>query len=220
MFDPDDRRSNGVISLTDRRTEATRKAVIEAAWELSRDRGLTGWTQRELAGSVGLKAPTLYSYFASKQAIYDEMFREGYEQAHELARSWDALADHLPARVAFKRAMHGFFEFCTADPIRYQLMFQRVVPGFEPSEAAYSVSLRHYERFRSQMAHFGVTGDAEADLWSAISTGLVDQQLSNDPGGDRWERLVDTAVDLFCDHVGIPAEPDGPPAGATPVGHD
>ena len=45
------------------------------------------------------------------------------------------------------------------------------------------------------------------DLWTAISTGLVDQQISNDPGGDRWTRLIDEAVDLFCDHAGVPPDP-------------
>ncbi len=51
-----------------------------------------------------------------------------------------------------------------------------------------------------------MTDPAAMDLWTAIATGLTDQQISNDPGGDRWLRLVDTAVDLFCDHAGIPPE--------------
>ena len=52
----------------------------------------------------------------------------------------------------------------------------------------------------------GITDPAALDLWTAVNTGLTDQQISNDPGGDRWLRLIDTAVDLFCDHVGIPPE--------------
>ncbi|MEP6649977.1 MAG: hypothetical protein ABJA74_08695 [Lapillicoccus sp.] len=28
-------------------------------------------------------------------------------------------------------------------------------------------------------------------------TGLASQQVSNDPGGDRWTRLVDDAIDLL-----------------------
>ena len=35
------------------------------------------------------------------------------------------------------------------------------------------------------------------DLWTALLTGLVTQQMSNDPGGDRWERLIDRAVHMF-----------------------
>jgi len=33
-------------------------------------------------------------------------------------------------------------------------------------------------------------------------TGLVDQQISNDPGGDRWSRLVDEVVTMFLAYCG------------------
>jgi len=38
---------------------------------------------------------------------------------------------------------------------------------------------------------------AQAGLARGTVTGLVDQQISNDPGGTRWERLIDDAVDMF-----------------------
>ena len=30
--------------------------------------------------------------------------------------------------------------------------------------------------------------------------GLVDQQIANDPGGDRWIRLIDEVVAMFLAH--------------------
>ena len=35
---------------------------------------------------------------------------------------------------------------------------------------------------------------------TALVTGLVDQQVSNDPGGDRWIRLIDESIDMFLSH--------------------
>jgi hypothetical protein len=35
------------------------------------------------------------------------------------------------------------------------------------------------------------------DLWSAVFSGLVAQQISNDPEGDRWERLVPRATRML-----------------------
>jgi len=32
-------------------------------------------------------------------------------------------------------------------------------------------------------------------------TGLIDQQISNDPGGDRWYRLLDDALDMFFAYI-------------------
>jgi hypothetical protein len=33
-------------------------------------------------------------------------------------------------------------------------------------------------------------------------TGLVDQQISNDAGGDRWIGLIDDVVAMFLAHCG------------------
>ncbi|MDH4279616.1 MAG: TetR/AcrR family transcriptional regulator [Acidimicrobiia bacterium] len=197
-------------TLAERRAEATREGVIEAAWTLSRSLGLTGWSMRELAKAVGIKAPTLYAYFDSKDAIYDAMFRQSYEQKGSSGDAEPYLAAH-GERDAFKLAAHDFFDFCTDDPTRYQLMFQRTIPGFEPSEQAYAASQRSYERFAQQLAAVGVADQAHLDLWTAMISGLTAQQISNDPTGDRWRALVDTAVDLFCDHVGIPPTGDQNP---------
>jgi AcrR family transcriptional regulator len=191
-------------SLADRRADASRDAIVDAAWRLSRANGLTGWSLRELAAAVGVKAPTLYAYVDSKHAIYDLMFRQGWEEMHRVTDRVRALtADTADPRAVFTEAMVQFVEACTSDPTRYHLLFQRVIPDFDPSPESYAASLAYYERFREQLALLGVTDDADLDLWTAVSTGLVDQQISNDPGGDRWARLIPAAIDMYCDHLGI-----------------
>jgi hypothetical protein len=32
---------------------------------------------------------------------------------------------------------------------------------------------------------------------AALVTGLVNQQVSNEPGGDCWIRLIDESIDMF-----------------------
>lgn len=199
MLDPSEPRS-----LADRRADTTRDVIVEAAWELSRADGLTGWSLRTLAGTVGLKAPTLYAYFDSKHAIYDHMFRQGWEELGVLSAGWTARAastDDL--RATFKDAMREFLDFCTVDPIRYQLMNQRVIPDYEPNADCYASSVAVYDAFRDQMMTLGTTNESDLDMWTAISTGLTNQQIANDPGGTRWIQLIDRAVDMFCDHLGI-----------------
>ena len=39
------------------------------------------------AAAVGMRAPSLYSYFDSKHAIYDAMFGDSYRQLLELSRA-------------------------------------------------------------------------------------------------------------------------------------
>jgi AcrR family transcriptional regulator len=173
------------------RREATKTEILDAAWDLCATEGLAGLSLRELATRVGMQAPSLYSYFASKHDIYDAMFAEGYRQLAE-ARPFPEGASTLEE---LRRMAHGFADFCVANPVRYQLMFQRTIPGFEPSAESYEVSVSLLSRAAAWFDEHGI-GHA-LDMYTGIVTGLVDQQLSNDPGGDRWLRLIDDAMDMF-----------------------
>jgi AcrR family transcriptional regulator len=181
------------------RHEATRREILDAAWDLVRAEGLAALSLRELATRVGMRAPSLYAYFASKAAIYDAMFAEGYE---ELLRRREALDHGEGPRAALIAAATDFAAFCTEDPARYQLLFQRTIPGFEPSPDAYQPAVRALALARDGLVTAGIDAPASLDLWTALLTGLVDQQISNDPGGDRWTRLIPDAVDMFLAHHG------------------
>ncbi|MCU0275117.1 MAG: TetR/AcrR family transcriptional regulator [Acidimicrobiales bacterium] len=166
---------------------------------LARRDGLAAFTLRDLAAQVGMKAPSLYGYVESKNALYDAMFLEGNEAfaAAIAGVAEEPGADEDDAAARARRTMRAFFTFCTQDPVRFQLLFQRTIPGFEPSPASYAVARRTLDTVREQLAEFGVRDDADVDLWTAVATGLVSQQLANDPGGDRWVRLIDRAVAML-----------------------
>ncbi|CAI9409761.1 TetR/AcrR family transcriptional regulator [Nocardioides sp. T2.26MG-1] len=176
------------------RRRVTREQILEAGWELARGRGLTGWTMRDLAAAVGIRAPSLYVHFASKHEIYDAMFADGYRAL--LARA-DAVPLPSDPRDAARVAARTFVEFAVADPARLSLLFLRVVPGFVPTAASYALAEEVYERGVEILARAGLTEPEQVDLWTATLSGLATQQVSNDPGGDRWVRLIDRAVDLL-----------------------
>jgi AcrR family transcriptional regulator len=184
----------------DRRADrhaATKGEIVAAAWRLAREHGLGGWSLRDVAEAVGMRAPSLYVYVANKNALFDAMFAEGCHAL--LARIEPAAAEVAgrPAREVLHRAATMFFEFCVEDPARYQLLFLRTLPGFEPSEGSYTLAQEAVDRLAQVLAPLGLGSAEHVDLWTALTVGLVTQQLSNDPGGDRWRRLVDSAVDMF-----------------------
>jgi AcrR family transcriptional regulator len=186
-----------------KRREVARSEILAAAWDAARENGLATITLRDVAARVGMQAPSLYSYFDSKHAIYDAMFGQAWSAWEEIDIELD---EHLPPspRAALKVGARAFFEFCVTDPARHQLMNLRLIPSFTPSPESYAPSVRTLERLRRQLTEFGVTDDAGGDLLTAVIAGLIDQQLSNDPGGDRWSRLVDRAMDMYADSVGLP----------------
>lgn len=144
-----------------------------------------------------MQPPSLYSYFDSKNAIYDAMFKQGYEAMSQR----DSIFTPEPGPDVFKARVRAFLQFCTEDSARYQLLFQRTLPGFTPSEESYDFAVRMLERAYAALAASGVTTDEHRDLYTAFTSGLADQQIANDPGGDRWLRLVDAACDMFLAHV-------------------
>lgn len=186
--------------VRDRRAErhsATRDEILEAAWKQVRERGLAGLSLRDLAAAVGMRAPSLYSYFGSKAEIYDAMFAAGNREflAHMTAIE---LTDNPAADL--RQAAHRFVDFCLADTARALLLFQRTIPDFEPSPESYAIAVDALEGVSTLIQRIGSDRPQDVDLWTAFIGGLVTQQLSNDPYGDRWIRLVDEAVDMCLEH--------------------
>jgi hypothetical protein len=100
-----------------------------------------------------------------------------------------------------RQVAHRFFDFATSDPARAQLLFQRAIPGFVPSPESYAPAVELVERTRGLLASHGMTDPDAMDLWTGLVSGLVSQQLANDPGGTRWARLIDRTVDMFLADV-------------------
>ena len=176
-----------------------------------REVGLAGLSIRDLAQRVGITAPTIYAYFDSKIAIYDAMFNEAATAF--AARMAEAYSEVAPRDVVIA-VVHRFVDFCVNNPARYQLLFQRTLPGFEPSPAAYAPALEAQAIVRQRLARCGVDTGRQFDLYTAFYTGLVSQQLANDPGGDRWIGLIDESVDMLLDHCQRP--PHRVPANLAP----
>ena len=184
-----------------RRHQATKDEIVDAAWAVAREKGLAAVSLADVAARVGMRVPSLYSYFASKHDIYDAMFQQGNEQFLEVV---DARMRAAPrsGRARLSAGFRMFFDFCTEDPVRYELLFQRTIPGFVPSETSYAKAVEVLARLRAELAELGLLQDqSDEDLVTALSIGIVDQQISNDPGGRRWEPLVEVVADLAYDYL-------------------
>jgi hypothetical protein len=85
--------------------------------------------------------------------------------------------------------------FAAEDQARYELLFMRAIPGFEPSPESYAAAVEVFSK-ADRPHRPGLGDDADFNLWTALVAGLASQQLANDPGGDR-----DDAVVMFAKHV-------------------
>ncbi len=176
-----------------KRRTAALDDIVATAWELAREHGLAGLSLRDLARRLGMAAPSLYSYFPSKHALYDAMFADGYRAA---------LAQPAPTkgpdvRTTLRNAVAAWIDFAVEDPVRAQLLNQRTIPGFEPSPESYALATEAYHRSFAALDELVDLRQEDRDLVTAMVAGLLNQQFANDPGGTRWTRLLDDVVDLL-----------------------
>jgi AcrR family transcriptional regulator len=176
------------------RHEAKRAVILREAWRLARQDGLAAISLRDLADAVGLRQPSLYVYFDSKLALYDAMFADGYRQLLELVGSRRYGED---PRRALRRLVADCVQFSSDDVVRHQLLFQRTIPGFEPSAASMGLAQEFYDFAAKIAGAAGVRSRAEMDVFTALVSGLAHQQVANDPGGRRWVRRADQVVEMF-----------------------
>lgn len=192
--------SNGTRKPADtpdrrRRRHAKKRArIIAEAWSLARRDGLAGISLRDLAERVDLRQPSLYAYFDSKLGLYDLMFADGQRQLLERVLAREVLAD---AREELVALVEDLVRFSSEDPVRHQLLFQRTIPGFDPSDDAMAPANEFVATVVERLNAAGVDGRSEVDLFAALVAGLAHQQVSNDPGGDRYLVLARRVVTML-----------------------
>lgn len=187
-----------MIGAVAERRAARRASIIASAWDLARSHGIGGVSLHALARAVGIRQPSLYGYFESKLALFDAMFADGNRQLLERLDEVELPPDPV---AAVKTLMRAFTEFAVEDPARAALLFQRPIPGFEPSPDSYGRAEAVLARVVAVLAAAGVHEQGDVDCFIAMVAGLIDAQISNDPRGNRWLRHLDRLTDLHLDHI-------------------
>ena len=116
----------------------------------------------------------------------DDSIVDGKEEALDQAGSPLAGDDARALLVQHARRM---FEFMASDPARTSLLFQRTIPGFEPSPDSFAPAVELVARLHAFLQEQGIDDPDAADAWTALISGLANQQIANDPGGQRWGRM-------------------------------
>jgi AcrR family transcriptional regulator len=188
-----------------KRREQKIAGIVASAWALAEEDGIAGVSLHGLARVVGMRQPSLYVYFDSKNALYDAMFADGNRQ---LLERLDAVMLSPEPREALKQWLLAFAAFGSESSELYQLLFHRPIPGFTPSAGSYALAEQVLGRAYTLMRAAGITEQGDLDCLVAITAGVTDAQISNDPGGDRWLRHLNRLVDLLVDDAIAKGEPD------------
>jgi AcrR family transcriptional regulator len=176
-----------------RRRSDARDEILDAAWEIADAEGIGAVALSEVARRVGMRAPSLYNYFPSKHAIVDAMFQQA---AIEFRATMSAPLDARGRRDSVHALASRFLEFAVARPARFELLFHRPVPGFFPSEAAFTPALEADAVVSERLVEAGL-GDPVVQAYCRASiTGIANMQIANQLDPEFNLEMVDGAVDL------------------------
>jgi AcrR family transcriptional regulator len=198
-------------------------AILSAARAVMREDGVAALNLHEVARRVNLRTPSLYKYFGGKMALYDALFGLGIRL---YAAGRERLAPSAPLTEASfwawaQAELEHYMTFATAHPDLYQLVFERPVPGFVPSQAHLEEGERilssSIQIVRQAAAHGIVARDLPAeqvrDLVIAMMHGLTALHMANEPdlpmGTGRFGSLIPAAIAVFHTAWSPAARSDG-----------
>jgi len=143
------------------KADEMRTRLLEAAHAIFAVDGVAGLTNRRIALEAGTTTQSIYTYFGSRGALVDEMYRSAI---HSVNAIFDeaiahAAADRTKQTIlgVFTEAAEGYRQFCLANPAQFRMLIARE-PGGDPFGEA---GLRN--RMVEELVRFGRSGGAWTD---------------------------------------------------------
>jgi AcrR family transcriptional regulator len=189
------------------RRAAVREEALDHAVDLMTEDGVGALSVSEVARRMSIRGPSLYKYFPSRFAMYDALFARGL--AAEAAAVRDAAQSAAPGIAQLRACGAALVRWAVDNPALAQLLHWRPVPGFVPTPETFARSQQDTAAARkvfTQGVQLGqLRPQADSDealrLWTVVLSGLISQQLANEPNvpfnDGRFTRLTDAAIEMF-----------------------
>jgi AcrR family transcriptional regulator len=207
------------IDRRQRRRLETIEEIVDVAVEVMTEQGVGGLSLGEVARRMGMRTPSLYVYFDSKNAVYDAVFARGWRSVYDTTAARHADSDALVRRHAdlepyLLEVSRTFVRWTIENPVQAQLMMWRPVPGWEPSPEAYASAVDTLEGATGMFARLRDGGWLRADVpldemvqtWTVITTGVMTRQLANAPHESfdegRVTATLPALVSMYVAHYG------------------
>ena len=196
------------VTPRERHRLQTREEILDAAVAVMAEHGVAALNLTEVARRVGLRQPSLYQYFDSRNAVFDALFERGMRVHAALFAA--AVDRHGAGWAAVRAASWETVRFAAEQPELAELMFTRAVPGFTPSAQAYAPSLRVAALMQAAITaaaehgelHAAAASESGVALLMVMVGGVGSQHLANERGVEftqsRLIPLLDTALDMYA----------------------
>ena len=195
--------------VVERKREAKRQAILDAAVRLFAERGYAATRMADIAESLGLHKPALYYYFDSKEAVLVELIRTRVGAALDALRAIAASPRLSADKIA--EAVRTHLRVFHEHPHLYTVFNSEKLDTVSLEAAAIVDDLgRHYEELWVDMLTEGVASRAlRPDLDIPVTMKAILGQLNSTltwftPDGRLTiEELSDQYVELVLSSVSL-----------------
>ena len=179
--------------------DLTRQRLIRTALELFTARGYHDTTTAQIAKKAGIAEGTIYRHFASKQQLFNELYRAAQRWATKIVRETTRDADAGTARAQLTAIAQGLTEGAARETAVVKLGL------LEPPTAILDDESRRTEReFHVALERIVAEGKAQGsvrtgavEIWAGVWLATISHALEKVVGGE-W-KTGDTGVRLVID---------------------
>jgi AcrR family transcriptional regulator len=150
---------------------STRELILLHASRLFATRGFRGTSTRDICAAVGIRQPSMYSHFASKHAIADELLQRNLTAGNAALRRI-AQAGGGPA-VELYRYLRWEIEYDLTDPFDFRALFHSEI--LELPELADARALdAEYQALLLDVVERGIAGSDFVQIDPVYATRFID----------------------------------------------
>jgi AcrR family transcriptional regulator len=148
-----------------------RKELLGKSFHLFAQHGYSAITMRQLAEGLGVSTGTLYHYFPSKQAIFEQMILERVENS---IRTFDANLAHLPNFKAKLIAVFQYFDHEEKEATDELLLYVEFHQHQQREGQTNNIIQQIYQRISQEATHLlGIRDETLLQFLFSIIDGLL-----------------------------------------------
>lgn len=198
---------------TNQRSERTRQALLDAAWQIVREHGLPALTMRRLASEARVSVGTAYFHFVDQAALIEDLrIRAWNELEHAIEAEVEPQIAHV-AELSCERALRMILDsvqrFAAREPRLQELIL--LGPGANFTQRVMERDLVAATRFVALFYRGIGTGEFRANcdpqivalaLWTSVQ-GQLQRMAATMPDAFRvlQARAYDEILDAFFAHI-------------------
>lgn len=129
----------------ERQYEATRAEIKDVARRLMAEHGTAGISIRMIAREMGLTAPALYHYFASRDELITDLIVDAFNALADALQETSERAAGEAVREQLTQTLLAYRRWALEHPIDFQLIYGNPIPGYEaPGELTVPAATRAF----------------------------------------------------------------------------